>query len=120
MTSMEQELESVTRHLVKNLGEASNTLFRGQIDRAQAAGIDDTALTCGSIAPDFLLPDAQGNHVGLNTLLASGPVVLTFYRGGWCPYCNIQLRAFQKVLNEIREYGTQLVAISPSTPEPMP
>jgi peroxiredoxin len=50
-------------------------------------------------------------------LLKQGPVVLTFYRGDWCPYCNLQLRAYQAILPRIRELGANLVAISPQTPD---
>ncbi len=67
-------------------------------------------------APNFVLPDATGNTVELETLLREGPVVLTFYRGGWCPYCNIELRALQAALPQIRTHGANLVAVSPQTP----
>ena len=70
-----------------------------------------------SIAPDFTLPNANGETRSLYTLLEEGPVVLTFYRGGWCPYCNDQLYALQQVLPEFEELGAQLVAISPEKPE---
>jgi len=49
--------------------------------------------------------------------LEEGPVVLVFYRGGWCPYCNLQLNAYQQALPEIKEKGTQLIAVSPQTPD---
>ena len=68
------------------------------------------------MAPDFSLPNVRGEEVRLSQLLAKGPVVLTFYRGGWCPYCNLQLRAYQRVLPEIRALGASLVAISPELP----
>jgi peroxiredoxin len=66
-------------------------------------------------APDFSLPDARGGTVALSSLLARGPVVLTFYRGSWCPFCDLQLRAYQSVLPKIRALGAELVAISPQT-----
>ncbi len=114
---MRDELQSVTRYLVENLGEESECLFAGQIGRARDARIEDWALRTGSKAPDFLLPDALGEPVRLSSLIGIGPIVLVFYRGGWCPYCNIQLRAFQRSLSRIRDYGATLVAISPSTPD---
>jgi len=55
--------------------------------------------------------------VRLSELLQHGPVVVAFYRGGWCPYCNLELRALQKSLTEIQKLGAQLVAISPQTPD---
>src|SRR5262249_13450133 len=75
------------------------------------------ALKVGDRAPDFELPDATGKKVKLSELTARGPVVMTWYRGGWCPYCNIALRGFQKRLPEIRAEGASLVAISPETPD---
>ena len=87
-------------------------------DLALAAGvITERALKAGATAPDFILPDVHGNKVKLSTLLAKGPVVLSFYRGGWCPYCNLELRALQQVLPQLKQLGATLVAISPQTPD---
>jgi peroxiredoxin len=82
-----------------------------------ASGIAQRALKAGDCAPDFSLPDARGGYVRLNGLLAAGPVVLSFYRGGWCPYCNLELRALQQALPEITRLGATLVAVSPQTPD---
>ncbi len=71
----------------------------------------------GAAAPPFSLPDARGGQVSLQKQLACGPVVLTFYRGAWCPYCDLALRAYQEVLPHIRALGANLVAISPQTPD---
>jgi peroxiredoxin len=71
----------------------------------------------GDAAPDFTLPNARGVPVTLSKLLAKGPVVLVFYRGGWCPYCNLQLRAYQRALPELRALGASLVAVSPEAPD---
>lgn len=75
------------------------------------------AIQVGDTAPDFVLPNAQGEKVTLSEQLKNGPVVLTWYRGGWCPYCNIQLAAYQKVLPQIEELGAQLIAVSPELPD---
>lgn len=74
-------------------------------------------ITVGSIAPDFTLPDAQGITVSLSEELKNGPVILSFYRGGWCPICNDQLYAYQQILPEFEELGAQLIAVSPEKPE---
>jgi peroxiredoxin len=60
-----------------------------------ASGIMQRAIKAGDPAPDFRLPDARGGDVQLRDLLAKGPVVVSFYRGGWCAYCNLELRALQ-------------------------
>ena len=82
-----------------------------------ASGILERGLKAGDRAPDFRLPNVHGSIVRLNDLLATGAAVLSFYRGGWCPYCNLALRALQKALPEITSLGAQLVAISPQTPD---
>lgn len=74
-------------------------------------------LSVGDIAPDFSLPNASGEVVTLTELLQNGPVILTFYRGGWCPYCNLELRAYQQRLPAITSAGARLVAISPQAPD---
>ncbi|MGH9185476.1 MAG: peroxiredoxin-like family protein [Acidimicrobiales bacterium] len=71
----------------------------------------------GERAPDFVLPDANGGKVALRDRLAAGPVVVSFYRGAWCPYCNTELRALQGALDDITARGTSLVAISPQAPD---
>ena len=86
----------------------------GQLVTSGAAG---NALKEGEQAPDFTLPDALGNAVSLSHLLGQGPVVINFYRGQWCPYCHLALRAYQRALPQLQELGASLVAISPQTPD---
>lgn len=74
-------------------------------------------LALGESAPDFALPDSTGGVVRLADRLAEGPVVLTFYRGSWCPYCNLELRAYQEVLPALEKLGARLIAISPQAPD---
>lgn len=81
------------------------------------SGILDAALKAGNQAPDFALTNARGGVVRLSLEYASGPVVLSFYRGGWCPYCNLELRALQKMLPEFKAAGATLIAVSPQTPD---
>lgn len=69
----------------------------------------------GDVAPAFALQSASGHTVALAHLLAKGPVVVSFYRGEWCPFCDLELRAYQKVLPEFEARGATLVAISPQS-----
>lgn len=71
----------------------------------------------GDIAPDFTLPDALGRPVTLSETLTQGRVIIKFYRGEWCPICNLDLREAQSRLSEIKSYGTTLMAISPQKPD---
>lgn len=75
------------------------------------------APTRGTLAPDFALPDQHGRTVSLGESLRRGAVVLVFYRGGWCPYCNLQLRAYQAVLDEVHALGAEMIAVSPQLPD---
>lgn len=73
-------------------------------------------INVGDKAPLFKLPNATGNIISMESLLKKGPVVITFYRGNWCPYCNLVLNAYQRILPEIRAFGANLIAISPQNP----
>lgn len=86
-------------------------------DALDASGIANQALTVGDVAPDFELPDATGKSIRLSELLKQGAVVINFYRGEWCPYCNLELRAFQNLLPNFKQAGATLVAISPELPD---
>jgi peroxiredoxin len=69
-------------------------------------------IKAGGKAPNFTLKDTLGNDIELYEKLKKGPVVLTFYRGGWCPYCNLQLRAYEDIFPQIHAEGADLIAIS--------
>jgi peroxiredoxin len=87
--------------------------FDAGIAAVAASGLAEHAMTVGEQAPDFTLPDTAGRPVALSELLPTGPTIVTFYRGGWCPYCNLELRAYQALLPELTAAGVNLVAISP-------
>jgi peroxiredoxin len=84
-------------------------------DELIASGAQNRALKAGEAAPVFTLPDADGNPVASEALLAKGPLVITFYRGAWCPYCNFDLSALEEARSEIESRGASLVAISQQT-----
>lgn len=102
-------------------GRKGNPEFMKGIDEvikeAKAFKEGSNALKLGDKAPSFTLPNQQGTLVSLDNLLAKGPVIVTFYRGSWCPYCNLQLKALQSRLEQIHGLGAQLVAISPEVPD---
>ena len=89
----------------------------GSFERLAASHVGEHAKNVGEIAPDFKLPNATGTHVSLYDMLNNGPVVLSFYRGGWCPFCSLELQALQGILPEIRARGASLIGISPEKPD---
>lgn len=84
-------------------------------DELIASGQADRALHAGDRAPGFALPDPDGTLVSAQDLQAKGPLVLTFYRGVWCPYCNLDLQALEEVRPEVEARGARLVAVSQQT-----
>ena len=104
--------ESVQRHP----GVAQDIMHKAVADLKKTA-ILDKAYKAGDSLPDISLPNAKGEKVRLYDLLKSQRAVLTFYRGGWCPYCNLELKAFQKALPAFSAKSVQLIAISPELPD---
>lgn len=102
----QQQIPAEIREIMQRAG-------RELADSGQAAH----ALTLGDRAPRFHLPTATGQTLALDDLLTDGPVVLTFYRGAWCPYCNIALRCLQQHHEAITARGARLVAVSPQIPD---
>jgi peroxiredoxin len=80
-----------------------------------ASGLASRAKKAGDVAPSFSLRDGDGNVVSLEELLKKGPVIVSFYRGVWCPYCNMELQALEAAKPLFDKYGASLVAISPQT-----
>ena len=115
---LQAQLDATTQHARAVLPADIIDVF---LDDAAAMGrsaeLTAHALREDAAAPPFTLPNAAGQAVALDALLAHGPVVVAFYRGAWCPYCNLQLKAYQQSLTDIEALGASLVAISPQAPD---
>ncbi|MGX1541488.1 peroxiredoxin-like family protein [Streptomyces adustus] len=117
MTDLATELLALSatrdQHIPVEMRQVMDRAAQELADSGQAG----RARTVDEPAPRFTLPSATGALVTLDDLLASGPVVLTFYRGAWCPYCNLALRALQRHHADITARGGRLVAVSPQIPD---
>jgi peroxiredoxin len=98
----------VSRSVIEIMHRATDELI--------ASGAVQRALKVGDKAPSFALMDAQGNTVNSADLLKRGPLIVSFYRGVWCPYCNMELQALEAAKPEFEKLGAALVAVSPQTP----
>jgi len=115
-----KSLKKQTQEKVE-MGRKANPDFMKGVDdivsQAKAFQEGKDAISLSQKAPKFTLPDAKENQVSLDNLLQKGPLVVTFYRGSWCPYCNLQLKALQEKIKEIHSLGAELIAISPQVPD---
>ncbi|WP_405368573.1 peroxiredoxin-like family protein [Nonlabens sp. Asnod2-A12] len=97
-------------------GESQEIMSKG-IEELKASHIVSKSLKTGDKIPAIQLPNQNNELVDVNEILKTDKVVLSFYRGGWCPYCNLELKALQHFLPEMEEKGARLIAITPETPD---
>jgi peroxiredoxin len=114
-------MSSLTEQLAEMLAnfpdsEEGKALRLRSIEEVRKSG-QAPGLTIGELIPEFVLPDAYGREVSSRELLDRGPLVISFYRGEWCPYCNVELRALELAASEIAAYGASIVAISGQRPD---
>lgn len=115
--SYQESLSGLQEQLTEMLPAEALDVFETDANQLQKNHPSVLKVKVGDRAPAFVLPNAVGETVQLADLLQQGQVVLTFYRGTWCPYCNLQLSLYQKSLDSIHQRGASLVAISPQTPD---
>ncbi|MEK6266287.1 MAG: AhpC/TSA family protein [Clostridium sp.] len=111
------ELTKVNENFMKVAPKDIIDLFKRQAEKLAHKEIEKTALKLGDKLPDFELENSIGEKINSYDLLSNGPLVISFYRGKWCPYCNLEMQAYQEALPEIKGLGAQLVGISPELPD---
>jgi len=110
----EQLKAGAAEHLPPEVLAVFDRSIRDLLDQ----GIPTDTIKAGDVLDPFTLDDATGTPVGLDQIVAGGPAVIVFYRGGWCPYCNLALRTYQQeLLPQLDAFGARLVAISPQSPD---
>lgn len=115
--SLNEQIQDLVKTFRASFPPELNALVEQGAGEISAMPIVENALKTGDEAPDFTLRNHSGELRSLNDYLKSGPLVLTFYRGLWCPYCNLQLNAYNNGLADIRATGADLVAISSEGPD---
>jgi peroxiredoxin len=115
--SLQTELNAFQAAWKQRTGGDVATTIAADNEALLRSGLVERALRAGAKFPDLTLANARGGQTRIYDVLARGPLVVTFYRGGWCPYCNLELRAYQSALRDIRALGAELIAISPEAPD---
>lgn len=123
-TTQSEETPMLSKLLEENAAASATRLpenvrqtYAQGIEIVRATGIEKSAKQVGDEAIDAELSGWDGNSVKLSDLWQEGPIVLMWYRGGWCPYCNIQLRVMQQSMDKIENAGAKLVVLTPELPE---
>ena len=115
--SLNEQISEYKKGFTAKVPQDVQALMKQATETLSISGIASQAPKVNELLPGFILPNHQGIDTSLSTLLEAGPLVITFYRGGWCPYCNLELREYQKSLTEIKALGATLVAITPELPD---
>jgi peroxiredoxin len=115
--SLKEQLAECRADWRKRVPADRQAIMERHIEQLRTGVIARTMLKVGNRAPQFMLRNAKGEIVDIGALRKKGPVIVTFYRGGWCPYCNLELKAFQEIQPEIKAAGASLVAVSPEKPD---
>ena len=103
MSSLKTDIAALQQELDSSIPGDARKLMQRSVQRVVESAIAESALGAGEEFPMFSLPNVVGNAVSSEELLANGPLVVSFYRGGWCPFCNLELRAYQTLLDDIRQ-----------------
>jgi len=114
--TLTDSLKKIREDGVNQLSDEMRVLFRQSMQDIAALNIVSSSLKKGDTAPEFILPSATDREISLSTLLRDGPVIISFYRGAWCRFCNQELISLQENLSEINQLNSSLLGISPQEP----
>ncbi|MBU0946545.1 MAG: AhpC/TSA family protein [Proteobacteria bacterium] len=115
--SLKEQLSALKADNIAKFPEEIGTILLNDAKILSESDLVEGAPKVGEKLKDFTLPNHLGEARSLASLRKNGPVVVTFYRGGWCPYCSLELHAYQEVLQDINATGATLVAITPELPD---
>ena len=115
--SLASQLAALQAEMIPNIPQGTLSTMMSATKTLADSGQAEKALNIGDTCPDFELGNARGVKVRLSEQLKNGPAVISFYRGAWCPYCNLEIRALKNNLDAFRQHGADLIAISPQVPD---
>jgi len=116
-STLANNIQAFQDDFIPNIPEDTFNLLMAELQNLIDSGLADKSVNKGDQFPDFELGNANNETLSLSSLLTKGPLVISFYRGAWCPYCNLEINALQQKLPEITAAGGQLIAISPQIPD---
>lgn len=112
---LQDKLDETRERYFQDTPQHINRVRQGAINELVSSGAAERAVCAGDPAPGFTLLEPNGKSLSSFELLNRGPVLIVFYRGRWCPYCSLDLRAIEAIAEELRSTGTSIVAISPQS-----
>ncbi|WP_103068039.1 peroxiredoxin-like family protein [Aquimarina sediminis] len=115
--SLTEDLKARAEVSAKKYPENIRKVMSNGIQILKDTNMISKALKTGDLIPEITLPNAAHKNISVQEVLLDKKVILSFYRGSWCPYCNLELIALQRSLHEFEKYGATLIAISPETPD---
>jgi len=115
--SLTQDIQSFQDNFIPTIPESTLNKLMSELQVLIDSGIAEKAIHNNDRFPGFILPDSNNEARSLSDYLTRGPLVISFYRGAWCPYCNLEINALQSRLSDIVAYGGQLISISPQVPD---
>lgn len=115
--SLEQTLAGLRDKFAKILPNGATAIMEGHIESLRKSGAVDQILKPGTKAPAFTLKNQHGEDISSVELIKHGPLVVSFTRGSWCPFCSAEAHALNEVYDEFRQAGVELVVLSPQSPD---
>ncbi len=115
--SLQQDIKDLQKEMMLSIPADVLTTMQDETVKLIASGIAAQAKNIGDHAPAFNLENSRGERVSMQDFLQQGVLVVNFYRGAWCPYCNLELKAWDHVLPALNKLGANLVSITPNTKE---
>lgn len=114
--TLKQELQKLKEQATKNVSEEMNKLHEKAMLELEKLDLINQSLNIGDLMPAFSLNDINGNLITSDQLLAHGPLIISFNRGDWCEYCNLELDAYEEIIDQIKAANVSFISISPQLP----